>query len=78
MKKRLLSIISVISIIFVASLFFHSCELEDCATCEQIRTDTDGTKTILQTVTACDEELKALENEPPVTIGGVITEWVCE
>ena len=78
MKKRLLSIISIVSIIFVAGLFLHSCELEDCATCEQIRTDTDGTETILATVRVCDEELDELENETPVTINGVTTEWVCE
>ena len=77
MKKRLLSIISVISIIFI-SAFFQSCELEDCATCEQIQTDADGTKTILATVTVCDEELDELENETPVTINNVTTEWVCE
>lgn len=78
MKKRLLPIILAISIIFVAGLFFQSCELEDCANCKQIKTDTDGIETILETVTACDDELTELENEPPVTIGGVTTKWVCE
>lgn len=78
MKKRLLSIVLVISITFVTGLFFHSCEEEDCANCKQIKTDTDGTETTLKTVTACDEELADLESEDPVTIGGTTTEWVCE
>lgn len=78
MRKRLLSIILVVSITLLAGLFFHSCEEEDCADCKQIRTDTDGIETTQKTVTACDEELAGLESEDPVTIGGVTTKWVCE
>ena len=77
MKKTRL-VAGAVLVLFLGMI--TSCEIiEECGTCRLIQEDSDGN--IISEGTPlpyCGDALEEKRNEPPVTVGGITSYWVCD
>lgn len=65
--------------LFLTGFLLSSCT-EECKNCKTVTTDSTSGSVVSEGTSSeyCEEELDAVENEAPATVGNNTSRWVCE